>query len=203
MNLDFMEIGTSDFDSLSENSTDETEGISIEPLQVYLDNLPEKKGVIKVCKGVSDTRINNAKIYYIPPRIIEHLNLPNLLKVCNSFFKEHVQHKPYQVYVVCDYVKVVKFIDLIEEFRVSKIRLLKIDCEGHDLLILNSIYEDYVNGKLYVLPDQIDFECYLGNQEEPPYCKHEDFKGTITNIKSIGYGFEQKDEFNYTLRMKS
>ena len=36
---DFIEIGTSDFDTLIETSNNDTVGISIEPIKYYLDNL--------------------------------------------------------------------------------------------------------------------------------------------------------------------
>jgi hypothetical protein len=44
---DFIEIGTSDFDTLIETSDDKTVGLSIEPIKYYLDRLPERKNVKK------------------------------------------------------------------------------------------------------------------------------------------------------------
>ena len=40
--LDFLEIGTADFDTEIEKSDNNTRGFSIEPLKIYLDKLPEK-----------------------------------------------------------------------------------------------------------------------------------------------------------------
>ena len=47
MKYDFIEIGTSDFDTLLETTTNKI-GISIEPLKFYLDSLPNNDKVIKV-----------------------------------------------------------------------------------------------------------------------------------------------------------
>lgn len=43
VDLDFIEIGTSDFDTLIESSNDNTHGISIDPVNIYLNKLPTKK----------------------------------------------------------------------------------------------------------------------------------------------------------------
>jgi len=63
MKYDFVEIGTSDFDTLIETATDATRGLSIEPVRYYLDRLPERAGVKKllctrICdKGKRSTRL--------------------------------------------------------------------------------------------------------------------------------------------------
>lgn len=43
MDLDFIEIGTSNFDTLIQTCSDDAFGISIEPLNFYLNDLPNKK----------------------------------------------------------------------------------------------------------------------------------------------------------------
>ena len=49
--FDFIEIGTSDFDTLIEDASESTRGISIEPIKYYLDRLPNKENVIDaVCE---------------------------------------------------------------------------------------------------------------------------------------------------------
>ena len=52
MILDYIEIGTSDFDTLVQN-TDLT-GLSIDPLKIYLDALPNKVNNIKINAAISD-----------------------------------------------------------------------------------------------------------------------------------------------------
>ncbi len=53
MKYDFVEIGTSDFDTLIQTATDTTRGLSIEPVRHYLDRLPSPAGVKKIWAGVS------------------------------------------------------------------------------------------------------------------------------------------------------
>ena len=55
---DFVEICTSDFETLIENSSDETIGISVEPIKFYLDKLPNKKKCKKINIGISDKSSN-------------------------------------------------------------------------------------------------------------------------------------------------
>ena len=42
MNVDFIEIGTSDFDTIIQLADDNTVGFYIEPINFYLDRLPNK-----------------------------------------------------------------------------------------------------------------------------------------------------------------
>lgn len=71
MNYDFIEIGTSDFDTLIQTATNDTVGLSIDPIQFYLNRLPEKQLVKKVNCAVSfDGKRGKDKVYYIPLHII-------------------------------------------------------------------------------------------------------------------------------------
>ena len=56
--LDFIEIGTSDYDTILESCYDFQKGISIEPLKFYLDNRPNRSNVVKINGAlVSDKNI--------------------------------------------------------------------------------------------------------------------------------------------------
>lgn len=48
IDIDFLEIGTSDVETLIESCDEDSFGISIEPLKYYLDKLPDKKNVKKL-----------------------------------------------------------------------------------------------------------------------------------------------------------
>jgi len=67
-NLDFIEIGTADFDTLIQDCSDLAQGISIEPLSFYLDALPSKPHVIKLQKAVSNV-VGLTEIYYLDPKV--------------------------------------------------------------------------------------------------------------------------------------
>ena len=74
--LDFLEIGTSDFDTCIEHASDTTKGISVEPIKFYIDRLPNPKNVKKVNAAISPTNSEkDSFMYYIPHEtIIERLN---------------------------------------------------------------------------------------------------------------------------------
>jgi hypothetical protein len=48
MHYDFIEIGTSDFDSIVEKSAPEAVGICVEPVQFHLSALPDRPNVKKI-----------------------------------------------------------------------------------------------------------------------------------------------------------
>jgi hypothetical protein len=162
-NYDFIEIGTSNFDTLIQNSNEETFGISVEPIKYYLDQLPNKKNVKKINKAVTDKVLpGNEKImiYYIPEDIIEKYKLGWWLKGCNSINDYHMLHKNYNIQhlVKKDEVELISIEELLIENNVGTLELLKIDTEGHDVIILNGLY-DYLNKvDIDFFPKKIIFE---------------------------------------------
>ena len=87
IDLDFLEIGTSDVDTLIQECDDNTVGISVEPIKYYIDKLPNKKNVIKVNSAITGDNVpknTKIKIFYIPFDIIINENLPIYLRGCNS-----------------------------------------------------------------------------------------------------------------------
>ena len=50
---DFIEIGTSDFDTEIQKNDNKC-GVSIEPIKYYLDKLPNKENCIKLNMGISN-----------------------------------------------------------------------------------------------------------------------------------------------------
>ena len=141
MNYDFIEIGTSDFDTLIQTATNDTVGLSIDPIQFYLNRLPEKQLVKKVNCAVSfDGKRGKDKVYYIPLHIIYEHQFPLWIRGCNAVGDYHYQHKKHNL------EKLVKTIDIdciplseiFEENDVDKVTVLKIDTEGGDCKILQS-----------------------------------------------------------------
>jgi autotransporter strand-loop-strand O-heptosyltransferase len=162
INYDFIEIGTSNFDTLIETCKDDTIGLSIEPLKVYLDTLPNKTNVSKVCTAISDED-GEIEIYNIPLTQIHKYNLPIWVKGCNSVSKPHEYAKKtlgeefYDSVVSVEKVKMMSWKTLISEYNINTIKYLKIDTEGHDHVILKSyIAECNKNPKLFA--DKILFE---------------------------------------------
>ena len=81
MNYDFIEVGTSDFETHIQNARDETVGLSIEPIQYYLDRLPNKENVEKLNCAVSfDGKPGRDKVYYIPHETIIRQGIPHWIR---------------------------------------------------------------------------------------------------------------------------
>jgi hypothetical protein len=88
MHYDFIEIGTSDFRTLIQTCKDNETGLSIEPIKMYLDNLPDKPNVTKVNCAISNVN-STIEVFYVKPEDIIKFNLPNWVRGCNSINKPH------------------------------------------------------------------------------------------------------------------
>ena len=162
INYDFIEIGTSNFHALIIDCSDDAVGLSIEPLQIYLDTLPDKPNVTKVPSAISD-QDGEIDIYHVPLSNIYKHNLPIWVKGCNSVSKPHeyarkkLGEELYDSIVSVDKVQMISWKTLISQYNIDTIGYLKIDTEGHDHVILNSYFEECEkNPKLYA--DKILFE---------------------------------------------
>ena len=61
---DFIEIGTSNFDTFIQKANDKKKGISVDAVKYYIDCLPDKKNVLKLNVGISN--VNSVlDVYYI------------------------------------------------------------------------------------------------------------------------------------------
>lgn len=144
--FDFIEIGTSDFDTLIEKASATDRGISIEPLKHYLDKLPNKPNVIKHQAAVSNTD-GYMDIYYIEESKIKEYNLPYWVRGCNSINKPHeftrqkIGPEIYDKLVTVEKVPTTSWGTLVNLYSVRSIGHLKIDTEGHEHIIL----KDYFN----------------------------------------------------------
>lgn len=168
--LDFIEIGTSNFDTLIQKSTDLTRGISVEPIKHYLDQLPNKKNVKKINCAISDNKIEKyVNIFYIPESVILKKNLPNDLKGCNSINEYHPAHKKLNLthLVKIEKVRQMTISELLIENNVGSIEFLQLDTEGNDTKILIDL-RSYLSDKSdYFHPNYIKFESNsLNNKEE-------------------------------------
>jgi FkbM family methyltransferase len=156
MKYDFVEIGTSDFDTLIETATDITRGISIEPIQYYLDRLPNPANVVKLCCAVSPNRQTvMLEIYHVPDAMIQAHGLPEWLRGCNSIGGYHLQHKKLGIehLVKITHVPCYPLEKILAQHQVTELDLLKIDTEGQD----SDILINYANS-MPVRPKKIVFE---------------------------------------------
>ena len=184
MKYDFIEIGTSDFDTEIQNCDDDKIGLSIEPLIHYLDNLPNKKNVTKVNAAVSNYN-GFVDIYYLNEEIIKKFDLPDYVKGQNSIGNPHPEILHWFVRGLTNEdiskknVPVINFETIIKKYNVESLELLKVDTEGHDCIIMED-YLGYVFNNHNLLAKKIIFESnILSNQAS--------VNSIINKCVSLGY----------------
>ena len=196
MLYDFIEIGTSDFHALIENADDNTKGLSIEPIQMYLDNLPNRKNVKKLCLGISNCN-KNEKVFYVKPENIEKYGLPYWLRGCNSISKPHYQHLNLlngdMLHILeSQDIEIITTKMMIERYDIEGVKYLKVDTEGHDcVILLDYIKNCRLNPSLF--PDEILFESNILSSKE-------DQEKVISEFQEHGYDVERLlDDVRLTL----
>ena len=161
MKYDFIEIGTSNFDTLIEVANDTTVGLSIEPIRYYLDQLPDRAGVKKLSIAVSCNNKNGQMgVYYVPERVIRARGLPGWLRGCNSVGDYHPKHTELAVrdLVQIDYVEIIPIGQVFDLYDVTELDYLKIDTEGSDADILLHLFEYLKTKNRSYYPKKILFE---------------------------------------------
>ena len=190
MDYDFIEIGTSDFHTCIQSCGPDDYGLSIEPIKLYLDRLPDKKNVTKINCAISiDGTAYKDKIYWIHPDDIRKHKLYNFVKGCNKIGEPHTMHLEILEYaditVQVTEVDMIPIAAIFSEYNVSKIKLLKIDAEGCDCDILKTLVPVLKSREKAYYPDKIIFEANYLTQPER-------IKETITMYEELGYETEKR-----------
>jgi FkbM family methyltransferase len=165
MDYDFIEIGTSDFNTLSEFATETTRGIAVEPVKYYFDKLPNKPGVRRVKSAIGD-KPDTVKIFYTPVEIIEKYDLPYWVRGCNRCDAPHPEvvrtfdERGLPHMFETETVPVITLNTLFEECDVTGCNVLKIDTEGYDFKILIRFFDDMIKKPNPVWPNKIMFEFF-------------------------------------------
>lgn len=179
MKYDFIEIGTSDFDTLIQTTSNQV-GLSIEPLKFYLDRLPNNSHVIKVNCAISDKN-GTTSVFWVDPNDIDEYELNGYLKGCSSIIRPHItteselKEKNLEFLLNQTECEMITWEKLIERYDVESVDLLKIDTEGHDCIIVNNILNSNK-----VLPNKIWFEA--NELTNPKFVEK-----TVRRLESFGY----------------
>tara|TARA_R110000803_G_scaffold102782_1_gene170912 strand:+ start:2882 stop:3577 length:696 start_codon:yes stop_codon:yes gene_type:complete len=184
--IGFLEVGTSDFNTLIQTVSDDISGISMEPLKFYLDNLPNRSLVKKISAALVAEPTSNVDVYYIDPSIIDDPknDLEDYMKGCNSVGKPHDFHTHYNKYstgykdentiirnlveeglVTIKKTLALTFSQLMGIYDLDYINTIKLDTEGQDAPLLQSIL-DYYQSSEKTLPKTIEFETNNHNKQE-------------------------------------
>jgi hypothetical protein len=159
IDYDFIEIGTSNFDTLIQSANDNTKGISVDAVKYYIDQLPDKLNCKKINVGISN--INSIlDVYYIPENIIKQNNLQHWFKGCNCINNYHPLHIKHNISHLCqiDKVEVITTYELFYQNSVRNVKYLKIDTEGHDTTILKTLFFYIKFLPIVFYPNKILFE---------------------------------------------
>jgi hypothetical protein len=188
---DFVEIGTSNFDTLIQEANHNTVGISVEPIANYLNSLPNKPNVIKINCAISNVN-KYTDIYYIPETIINEHKLCPTIKGCNSLNNYHEVHENLKHLCVKDQIQTLTTYELFYQNKIKSLQYLKIDTEGHDCVILNCLFHYIKYLPTYFYPKKILFET---NQLTPS----DEVENTIKLYRSIGYKLIEKSNWDSIL----
>ena len=162
MFLDFIEIGTSDFNTLIQAAGPAAHGLSIDPISLYLDRLPNRPGCKKINAAISNFE-GTVEVYFIPPQVIAKHRLPNWLRGCNSIGAPHptVARQLDKMGIAPELVLMRQPVPchrlqtVLRQQDVQGVFMLKVDTEGHDAVILNDFFSDATPEQW---PHQIIFE---------------------------------------------
>ena len=162
MILDYLDIGTSDFETSLDHWQPGKNILLVEPMWNYLCALPHPAGVMKQCAAISD-RSGTCEIFYIPPAMIAAFNLPDWVRGCNSINQPHpnvqqvLQQRNISPSVIQrQTVLMMTFHQLCDLYNITAIGSLKMDTEGHDHVILQQVI-DRLSANVLVC-DEITFE---------------------------------------------
>lgn len=184
MFMDFIEIGTSDFDTEIQKN-DYRVGLSVDAVEYYINKLPNKAGCIKINNGISNFN-GEITINYVSVENIEKYKLPHWVKGCNSVNHYHptvsklLLDKNVQIKDIATSYKVPckTLLFLLTEYNVQGFYLLKIDTEGHDHIILEHFLKNNKSNNL--LPHKIIFESNILTDKK-------DVSNIIEISQKIGY----------------
>jgi len=222
MRYNFIEIGSCDFDTFLQKCSDEEMGITVEPIRKYLDNLPIRENVKKVCAAVVPIVTEDINVYFIDSDDFDRdsdeywpgKKFPGYLRGCNSVSKPHDYHVacPENLWVAqqhgANYPNVMKtynlletglvkvekcscitFEELVKENNVSFVNQIKLDTEGQDCVLLNSIL-DFYEKRTIQYPKIIQFESNMHNEPD-------DVDRMCKRLTDLGYRIENWDGRNY------
>jgi glycosyltransferase involved in cell wall biosynthesis len=191
---DYIEIGTSDFDTLLEIYPEGTLGLSIEPIKTYLDRLPDKQGNTKFNAAITDEDCE-LSVFYVKPEDIEANGLAEWVKGCNSVGAPHpsvvrelTQRELMHIYTQ-DVIEGVSFPSLIDQSNIGSVDYLKVDTEGHDFVILRSML------KTSLRPNKVRFEANSLYTEEA-------ILSIISDMSEHGYKIIQRTIDDVVMRLE-
>ncbi|MCX8008851.1 MAG: hypothetical protein N3A54_04075 [Patescibacteria group bacterium] len=165
MKYEYVDIGTSDFETSLDEAKATDKIILVEPLLHYLSKFPDRNNIYKCPFAITDIGESVRKLYYIPEFLIEQRGYPLWVKGCNKLDEPHptllklgIPESDFAIANV-PFISVGKFIEM---YNIMEIGRLKIDTEGWEDKILLSFYNYQLFNMVKI--DEIIFE-YIWNKD--------------------------------------
>jgi hypothetical protein len=197
MFLDFIEIGTSDFDTEIQKYPAKR-GLSIEPVRVYLDRLPESPTCKKLNMGISNYN-GTGTVHYLSEEDIAKYSFPSWVRGCNSINSYHATVdrlcKERQIKIediASSYDIPIRTLGRVfTEQNVTGVYYVKVDTEGHDSVILKHFFGAITP---LTMPHVILFESNC-------LTKDDDVQEILSLYKGIGYDVIYKNADDTLLQL--
>jgi FkbM family methyltransferase len=154
----FIEIGACDFDTLNHLADYGWRGIIVDPMKKYLDKLDRKPNVEYISAAVSDS-FGETEFYEFKQEIVEQdHDFAGMSSIHPISANLHLMNKLR--------VNKITYSSLLETQRIDRVDYLKIDTEGHDMIILKTvIFKGPVRPKVIKVEhkhcDQLEMESFL------------------------------------------
>ncbi|MCA9749285.1 MAG: FkbM family methyltransferase [Romboutsia sp.] len=155
----YIEIGTSDFDTFTEQVKDDTNwsGIAVEPIRKLLDNIPIRDNTIYENSAITNED-GSVYIYTITDEKVLNMDISyrglSTFNLNNDYIKGRNLTASFNKIIVNG----ITFKSLIEKYNFyNQLDYLKIDTEGFDCQVVYQVLEYYGND-ISKLPKEIFFE---------------------------------------------
>jgi hypothetical protein len=191
--FDFIEIGTCDYDTLIQSCPDDARGLSVDPMQMYLDRLPDRPRVTKVCTAVTGARSGTATLFFAHPSDIRSHNLPPWIRGCGNIGRPHPtlvrQLRKCRRSHLCRQaeVSVCSIVDLLDAHDARAVGSLRLSAGEHDCDILKGLIS-HCEQHPSRWPDSIRFGC--GAPIDPKDASHVlhqlSYKGNYRIVSTMG-----------------
>ena len=198
MKYSYVDIGTCDFDTAADVAKPEEQVLLVEPIQYYLDRIPDRSNLRKVNLAVSD-KPGNLPVYFVPDVTINTLLLPAWIRGCNSVGIRHPTVDAVLLgmglplgLVNNSLVEVVTFKELCSRYNVTEIDKLKIDTEGHEEFILPSVLEK-VKAGMRIKEIKFENQESLGNKSF--------LDNLVIDFVDLGYTLSEVTNMDTTLTL--
>lgn len=175
MCLDYVDIGTSDFEIGNGQIENNKTYLLVEPISFYLNNIPDTPNIIKANYAISDTE-GTIDVYYVEEENITKYNLPYWVRGCNKVNQKHPTVTNLlknlnisEDIIVRKEVKCITFDSLRQLYDITHIKNLKIDTEGHDHIVLNEVAKCILSGTVNIDNIKIEYLPVFGVTPEIDY----------------------------------